>query len=357
MSKNNTTYADAGVDIEAYEKAKDKFAKIIAAANAKSPLADCVVSGLGSFGAVFDTKKAAKKLGIKNYVEVESIDSVGTKVKIAAALGQYDTIGYDIVGHSCGDILAQGATPLVFGDYIAVDKVIPKHVVEIVRSLANACQEIGLVLHFGEVAEMPGVYQPGNFDLVGSIRGVVDLDHVITGQSIKDGDVLLGIASNGLHTSGYSLVRQVLLDSNAYQLDDQVKELGDNLGSVLLKPHTNYTKPLINLFPKNIIKGIAHITGGGLPGNLIRILPQDIKATIKLGSWERLPIFNLIQKTGRIADEEMLSTFNLGIGLVIVCANSDVEQISKEFSSHNINTYTIGAVSQGERTVEFDSAL
>jgi len=289
------TYSKSGVDIDAYEQAKDEFAKIIKLTNAKSKFADCVVAGLGSFGAVFDTKKAAGRLGIKNYADVESIDSVGTKVRLASMTGDFKSIGLDMIGHSTGDILAQGAIPTVFGDYIAVPEVKPKMVVDLVSGVAKGCEESGMILHFGEVAELPGVYNKGEFDLVGSIRGMVDLDNVITGKDIASGDVLLGAASSGLHTNGFSLANKLFFEIKNYKLSDNISELGKTLGEELMIPHRNYTKSLTELFPKKLIKGIAHITGGGLPDNIVRILPAGVLASVKLGSWDVLPIF-LYQK-------------------------------------------------------------
>ena len=349
----NLTYSKSGVDIDAYERAKDEFAKIIKATNEKSQFVDCVVAGLGSFGAVFDTKKAASKLGIKNYADVESIDSVGTKVKIAALLERYDSVGLDMIGHSTGDILAQGAIPTVFGDYIAVPEVKEKMVVELVAGVAKGCEDSGMILHFGEVAELPGVYHKDKFDLVGSIRGIVDLDNVITGSDIVSGDVLIGIASSGLHTNGFSLVNKLFFEIKNYKISDNIPELGKTLGEELMIPHRNFTKPLAELFPKKIIKGIAHITGGGLPDNVIRILPEGTEAHIKLGSWETLPIFDYIQKLGQIEDKEMRRTFNMGLGMVLVSAGENVDAIKEVFEKSKIKTFEIGEMVEGERGVEF----
>ena len=349
------TYSESGVDIDAYEQAKDEFAKIIKSSNAESPYADCVVAGLGSFGAVFDTKKAAGVLGYKNYADVESIDSVGTKVKLAAMSGDFSQVGLDMIGHSTGDVLAQGAIPVVFGDYIAVPKVWPKMIVSLVESLASGCRTSGMILHFGEVAELPGVYTSGEFDLVGTIRGIVDLDNLITGQSIVPGDVLIGVASSGLHTNGFSLVNKLFFEIKKYKLSDRIADFGKTLGEELMTPHRNYTASLREIFPKKIIKGIAHITGGGLPGNIIRILPENTKARIKLGTWEILPIFNVLEKVGQIAAEEMRRTFNMGLGMVLACSPENIDTIREVFNQHQIKTFEIGEVSIGKKAVEFVS--
>src|SRR3989338_8551569 len=303
------TYSESGVDIDAYEQAKDEFAKIIKSSNAESPYADCVVAGLGSFGAVFDTKKAAGVLGYKNYADVESIDSVGTKVKLAAMSGDFSQVGLDMIGHSTGDVLAQGAIPVVFGDYIAVPKVWPKMIVSLVESLASGCRTSGMI---------------------------VDLDNLITGQSIVPGDVLIGVASSGLHTNGFSLVNKLFFEIKKYKLSDRIAEFGKTLGEELMTPHRNYTASLREIFPKKIIKGIAHITGGGLPGNVIRILPENTKARIKCGTWEILPIFNVLEKEGQIAVEEMRRTFNMGVGMVLVCSLENIEAIKAVFDNHQI---------------------
>ncbi|PIS04877.1 MAG: phosphoribosylformylglycinamidine cyclo-ligase, partial [Candidatus Buchananbacteria bacterium CG10_big_fil_rev_8_21_14_0_10_42_9] len=209
-------------------------------------------------------------------------------------------------------------------------------------------------LHFGETAELPGVYREGELDLVGTVRGVVDLDNVITGDSVIPGDVLIGVESNGLHTNGFSLARKALFDVQGYKVTDEISEIGGVLGDVLLAPHTNYLKPLKELFPQRIIHGIAHLTGGGFKNNIIRILPQSCQAKIKLNSWEILPIFKLIQNAGEIEDVEMYKTFNKGIGIVIACDSENENTINEVFTKHKMKTYRIGSVAEGNKDVLFE---
>jgi len=335
----STTYQSAGVNIDAGNEAVSRIKHIV-----KTTFDEHVLTGIGSFGSMYDIGSF-----LKNYhhpILVQSTDSVGTKVKIATMTGKHKNIGLDMVGHSCGDILAQGARPITFLDYIATDSVRPDHIAEVVRGLAEGCQESGMSLVGGEVAEMPGVYAPNEYDLVGTITGIVEKDKVITGERIAEGDILLGFASNGLHTNGYSLARKLFFEMGHYSVTSEIPEFEGTVGEELLKPHTNYTRPVLGLLDAGIdIKGIAHITGGGMLENIPRILPKSCVAEIQKGSWPVLPIFNVVQQIGGVEEREMYRTFNMGIGMVLVVHANDVGKVKmkvSEFSEFDI--YEIGRV-------------
>jgi phosphoribosylformylglycinamidine cyclo-ligase len=265
--------------------------------------------------------------GFKNPVLVSSVDGVGTKLKLAVALDSYDSVGMDIVNHSVNDILTCGAEPLFFLDYIAMGKLAPQKITAIVKGLSKACQEVGCALIGGETAEMPGLYAGEDFDLAGTIVGAVEKENIINGQSINAGDVILGLASSGLHTNGYSLARRVLGEDRA-SLNKHYPELGGSLGEALMRPHRGYLKELRPLLP--LIKGLAHITGGGFPGNVPRILPEGISARFDTGAWEIPPLFRLIQKKGGIEREEMYHVFNMGIGMVVIVSPENARRIIKK---------------------------
>jgi phosphoribosylformylglycinamidine cyclo-ligase len=328
------TYAAAGVDISAADRAK----KLIAA-QAKSTHGPEVLGGVGFFGGLFELKD------YRQPVLVSSVDGVGTKLKIAVALGKHDTVGVDLVNHCVNDILTCGAKPLFFLDYIAMGKLVPEEVAAIATGLAKACKEAGCALIGGETAEMPGLYAGEDYDLAGTIVGVVEKENIITGSGIKAGDVILGLPSSGLHTNGYSLVRKIF---GAERLNGRYPELGRTLGEELLEPHRCYYRQLKELLPQ--IKGMAHITGGGLVGNVPRVLPEKTAARFDSSSWEVPPIFSLIQKEGNVARDEMFRVFNMGIGMAIVCKAESVAQ----FRKHLPETMLIGEVvkqSGGERVV------
>jgi len=309
------TYAAAGVDIELASKAKELIRK-----HARSTLRPEVLSGVGFFGGLFEFK------GYKEPVLVSSVDGVGTKLKIATALAKHDTIGIDIVNHCVNDILTCGAEPLFFLDYIAMGKLVPEQVEAIAQGLASACREVGCALIGGETAEMPGLYAGEDYDLVGFIIGVVEKEKIVMGKTIVVGDTIIGLPSSGLHTNGYSLVRK-LFGVNQSVLHTYYPELGRTLGEELLEPHRGYYNQLKPLLP--IIKGMAHITGGGLVGNVPRILPQGAAAQFQSRAWTILPIFQLIQQRGNVDQQEMYRVFNMGIGMVVICAPEDVNQLTK----------------------------
>ena len=280
-----------------------------------------VLSGPGFFGGLFQLKEHGQQ------VLVSSVDGVGTKLKIASALDKHDTIGVDIVNHCVNDILTCGAEPLFFLDYIATGKLVPERVAAIVQGLATACREVGCALIGGETAEMPGLYSGDDYDLVGFIVGAASKDNIITGRDIADGDVIIGLPSSGLHTNGYSLVRKIFGEETK-TLETFYPELGKPLGQVLLEPHRCYyqqLKPLLSL-----IKGIAHITGGGLMGNVPRVLPGGVAARFDSKSWSVPPIFQLIQKQGDVDPDEMYRVFNMGIGMVLICSPDNAERLTGE---------------------------
>jgi phosphoribosylformylglycinamidine cyclo-ligase len=307
-------YAIAGVDIHLADKVKKFIAQ-----QARTTFRSEVI-GSEFFGSMFQLK------GYHEPVLVSSTDGVGTKLRIASLLGKNDTVGMDIVNHCVNDILCCGAEPLFFLDYIAMGKLVPEQIQAIISGIVQACREVGCSLIGGETAEMPGIYSQGNYDLVGFIVGVAEKKNILNGSSIVPDDVILGLPSSGLHTNGYSLVRKVFgIDANPSCLNKFYPELGKSLGEELLQVHRCYYPQLKPALP--LIKGIAHITGGGFVGNIPRILPEGIAAHLKKRSWDILPIFKLIQKEGDIKETEMYQVFNMGIGITIVCSPQQVAKI------------------------------
>ncbi len=306
-------YTRAGVNIDL----GDKAARLIGQ-QARSTLRPEVLSGVGFFGGLYEFK------GYRQPVLVSSTDSVGTKLKIAIALDKHDTIGIDIVNHCVNDILACGAAPLFFLDYIGIGVVVPEKVAAIGKGLAEACREVGCALIGGETAELPGVYSGDDYDLVGFVVGCVEKDGIIRGETIAEGDAIVGLPSSGLHTNGFSLVRRVLGETRQ-ELDAYQPELSRTLGEALLEPHRGYFNELKDLRPA--IKGLAHITGGGLTGNVPRILPAGLMASLDGSSWTVPPIFELVRTRGKIARDEMYRVFNMGIGMVIVTAPENAARL------------------------------
>jgi len=320
-AKGTPVYSKAGVDIAA----ADRIVKIIQKEARVTKRAE-VLTDLGFFGGLFELK------GYQEPVLVSSADGVGTKLKIACALDNHSTIGSDLVHHCVNDIFTCGAEPLFFQDYLAMAKLVPSIVESIVRGMAGALREVGCALIGGETAEMPGIYPEGEYDLVGFIVGVVERDKIIDGKGIRPGDAIIGLSSSGLHTNGYSLVRKVFnIDEDPSCLNRFYPDLGRTLGEELLEPHRCYYPMVKPLLP--LIKGMAHITGGGIPGNLPRILHKGLAAKIERGSWETPPIFPLIQKQGNIDDEEMYRVFNMGVGMMIVCSASDVDELVRRMTN------------------------
>ena len=338
-------YTDAGVNIEAGDEVVRRIKGKV-----KETHTPAVLTGIGSFGALYDLKDIFANY--KNPVLVQSIDGVGTKLIIAKMMGNYDGVGKDIVNHSCNDIVAMGARPITFLDYVAHEKLVPEVMERMVKGMADACRENGVALIGGETAEMPGTYQSGEHDIAGCITGVVEKDKIITGDAIEPGDVIYGFASNGLHTNGYSLARKVLFEKAKLEVNSVVDGMKESIGTLLLKPHVNYTNPIHGMMDQGlVIKGVAHLTGGGFD-NISRVLPDQCDAEIKKDSWSVLPIFDLIQKHGNISTEEMHKVFNMGIGMTIVVASQDQEKVESLIKSHpDFVTYKIGLVVRGSGKV------
>ena len=336
------TYSDAGVDIDAATRATERIKELAGATFNERTLSD-----IGSFGGMFDGAFP----DMVQPVLVASADGVGTKLKIAFLTGVHNTVGRDLVNHCTNDILVQGARPLFFLDYIATGKLSPDVVASIIEGVANGCRENSCVLLGGETAEMPGFYQQGEYDIAGFIVGVVDREKVIDGKRISAGDVLLALPAVGLHTNGYSLARKLFFDVAGYQPQTQVQELGMTVGAALLQPHLSYLRPLQGLLDTEKIKGLAHITGGGLVDNIPRILPEGTAVQIDKGSWPMLPIFTLMQQIGNVSESEMYRTFNMGVGMVIVCSPVDADAIASHLLDRGENCYRIGKVVEGQRDV------
>ena len=314
-SATEEAYTLAGVNIHLANEVKEFIAK-----QAQSTFRPEVFGSAGFFGSMFQLK------GYDEPVLVSSTDGVGTKLKIASLLGKNDTVGIDIVNHCVNDILCCGAEPLFFLDYIAMAKLVPQQIEAIITGMAQACKELGCSLIGGETAEMPGIYSQGSYDLVGFIVGVVEKRNIIDGSSITSGDIMLGLPSSGLHTNGYSLVRRVFgIDDDSSCLHTFYPQLGKTLGEELLVPHRCYYHELKPTLP--LIKGLAHITGGGFEGNIPRILPGGLAAHIRKSSWDVPAIFKLIQQRGNVDEAEMYRVFNMGIGMVVICANQDAPKI------------------------------
>ena len=314
-------YKSSGVDIDAGNQAVDRIKDGV-----KSTFTSNVLTGLGSFGSLYDLKPILENY--ENPVMVQSIDGVGTKTIIARKMGKFDTIGIDLLSAAANDILVMGARPLTFLDYIANDKLNPETIEEIVSGMVKACRETGVSLVGGETAEMPDTYLPGEHDLVGVITGVVEKDMIITGETIQTGDVVLGLPSNGLHTNGYSFARKLFFEIGGYDVNDTIPELKKSVGLTLLEPHINYTNHVFAALDTGInVKGIAHITGGGLVENIPRILPDDCGVEIQKGSWPGLPVFDVMQSIGDIDEDEMYRAFNMGIGMVFIVSPNNVASV------------------------------
>jgi phosphoribosylformylglycinamidine cyclo-ligase len=309
------TYAAAGVDINLKSKVIAKIGKY-----ARATLGPEVLSGIGFFGGLFELK------GYKNPVLVSSVDSLGTKNKIGLALGKLDTIGIDIVNHCVNDILTCGATPIFFLDYIGIGKVVPDRIEDIGKGLALACKDVGCALIGGETAELRDVYHGDDFDLAGIIIGVVEKDKIMMGKGIEVGDAVIALPSSGLHTNGYTLARKIFRETAA-DLNKYYQELGGTVGEALLKTHVCYYKQLKPLLKD--IKGLAHITGAGIVGNLPRPLPRGLGARLDSEKWEVPPVFKLLQDKGNIDIEEMYRVFNMGIGMAVICASENVNKLTK----------------------------
>lgn len=333
MAKKTYTYKDSGVDIEAGENLVDSIKDVVKETHNAN-----VLSNIGGFGGLF----SASFSEMKEPVLVSSVDGVGTKLIVAFKTGKYDTVGQDLVNHCVNDIAVCGAVPLFFLDYFSTGKLEQDVGYDVIKGFAKACKENGVALIGGETAEMPDIYDAGEFDLAGTIVGVVDKKELITGEHIEKGDLLIGFKSSGLHTNGYSLARNVLF--RKYDVDDIPEGLDQSVGHELLKVHKSYL-PFIRTMKKiEGVHGFSHITGGGIVGNTNRILPEGCTLNIDWNSWERPEIFKLIQKTGNVPEDDMRATFNLGIGLIAVVSAASAEHVKKECSLMGEETIVIGDV-------------
>lgn len=339
-------YKSAGVDIEAGNEAVRRIKQAV-----ESTFSPNVLTGIGSFGAMYDLLPLMKQY--RHPVLVQSIDGVGTKMMVAKMMQKFDTIGMDLVSATTNDIIVLGAKPLTLLDYIANDKLKPAIVEQIVLGMVTACRENDISLVGGETAEMPGTYLPGEHDLVGIITGVVEKDEAILGKDIKAGDVLVAFPSSGLHTNGYSLARKLFFTIGGYDVTSTLPELSQTVGEALLAPHINYTQPVLHMLNQKInIKGMAHITGGGVLENIPRILPANCAVEIKKSACPVLPIFQVLRQLGKLEDHEIYRTFNMGIGLVMIVSADQVSKMRealKKFPAFPL--YEIGQVVTGKREV------
>ncbi|MCC3144588.1 phosphoribosylformylglycinamidine cyclo-ligase [Halanaerobium sp. Z-7514] len=334
-------YKESGVDIDAGKKAVDLMKKDVESTHGPE-----VLSSLGGFGGLF-------QLDLSEYREavlVSGTDGVGTKLKLAFKLDKHDSIGIDLVAMSVNDILAQGAKPLFFLDYLATGKLEPEKTAQIVRGIAAGCKEAGASLIGGETAEMAGFYQEGEYDLAGFAVGIVEKSKIITGEKIKAGNLIIGLASNGLHSNGFTLARAALFDKADYDYQAKLPGLENNLGEEMLKPTRIYVKPVLSILKDyhSSVNGIAHITGGGLVENIIRILPEDLAAAIDLSKWDKANIFEIIQEAGKIEDLEMLKTFNMGIGMVLIIEPRQKKEIMAKLKAKGESPYLIGEIEKAK---------
>ncbi len=329
-----TSYKDAGVDVSKKEKAIEEIKKSVRDTFTEDVLGTATTF---KFGGTISLKRFME---YKEPVLVLSTDGVGTKMMIAEMMDKFDTVGVDILNHSINDILTSGGKALFFLDYFASAKLDVNVLKEIVAGIAKECKRHGIVLAGGETAEMPGVYLEGRYELTGTIGGVVEKDKIIDGSRIREGNFLIGLPSTGLHTNGYSLARKIFFEDNDYSVDDNAEELGCTIGEALLATHKEYATEVMPLIEKKLVNGIAHITGGGFPGNIPRIMPKGLGARIKLGSWKVLPIFRLIQKLGKVEEEEMMRAFNMGIGLVLAVDREKKDEAMRMLKG----AYEIGTV-------------
>ncbi len=338
-------YKSAGVDIEAGNEAVRRIKRDV-----ESTFSPQVLTGLGSFGAMYDLSEIAANY--RQPVLVQSIDGVGTKMMVARMMQKFDTIGADLVSATANDIVVLGATPLTLLDYIANDQLKPDVVEQIVAGMAQACRENNISLVGGETAEMPGTYLPGEHDLVGVITGVVEKDAAILGHEIEPGDLVVAFPSSGLHTNGYSLARKLLFDAGGLNVDSRLPELTQSVGETLLTPHINYTRPVLDMLAYGVhIKGMAHITGGGVLENIPRILPAHCAVEIKKSACPTLPIFKVLCQLGKLADAEAYRTFNMGIGMVMIVPPGTLAAMSRALGTDEFPLYEIGKVVSGKQEV------
>jgi phosphoribosylformylglycinamidine cyclo-ligase len=343
--KKSITYADAGVDISSGDRSKQRIKML-----ARKTFNRQVLSEIGGFGGLFalDLEK------FPNPVLVSSADGVGTKLKVAFDLGIHHTVGQDLVNHCVNDIAVQGATPLFFLDYLASGAIDGDIIEKVMQGISDACRANGCALIGGETAQMPGFYSDGEYDLAGTIIGAVNRDQIITGEHIEAGDVLIGLPSNGLHTNGYSLARKLLFEVAKYGPEQYVNELKDKTGAALMRVHRSYLSIIKKLAGAEVVRGMAHITGGGITENLPRILPKGLGAMVDLASWQPPPLFEHLQHLGNVTQDEMMRTFNMGIGLICVVPAEKVKKAKAVLNRANERHCIIGRVTRGERKVSYN---
>jgi len=337
-------YKSSGVDIDAGNETVRRIKGL-----ARATFTPGVLSEIGSFGGLFSLGSAWR-----DPVLVSSADGVGTKLKIAFMTGRHDTIGVDLVNHCVNDILVQGAVPLFFLDYLATGRLSPDVAEQIVKGLARGCQDNGCALLGGETAEMPGFYAEGEYDVAGFIVGAVEREHLITGRAISAGDILLGLSSSGLHTNGYSLARHIVLDGLKLSVDSHVPDLGETVGEALLRPHRAYLPVIKPLLGTGLVKGMAHITGGGITDNLPRVLPEGTAARVDRRSWRTPPLFRWLGESGSVPEMDLRRSLNMGIGLILVVAATDVTAVQTALlNAGEANSMVIGAIEAGAGEVRY----
>jgi len=343
-------YKSSGVDVDAGNEVVQQVKRL-----AQSTFTPGVLSGIGSFGGLFQPDLSE----VDGPVLVASADGVGTKLKIGFLTGRHDTVGADLVNHCVNDILVQGARPLFFLDYLATGRLSVDVSTAVIGGVAAGCRDNGCALLGGETAEMPGFYADGEYDLAGFIVGIVGRSNLIDGHQIEPGDLLVGLPSSGLHTNGFSLARRIMFDVAGLSVDSAVDdvETGATVGDVLLRPHRSYLRPLSPLLGgegPRLIKGLIHVTGGGLTDNVPRVLPEGTAARIDLGAWVVPPVFRFLESAGQVSNDDMLRTFNMGIGMVVVCARGAADEVQQRLSqAGEANSLVIGQITKGDRTVEY----
>jgi phosphoribosylformylglycinamidine cyclo-ligase len=334
-------YSDAGVDISVADEAKRRIA-----AMARKTFGRGVLAPIGGFGSLFHLDRKRWR----DPVLAASADGVGTKLKIASAMGVHSSVGADIVNHCVNDILTQGAEPLFFLDYIAMGKLDPRVIEQLIEGMSRAAKKAGCSLIGGETAEMPDLYAPGEYDLAGFIVGAVERDKLLDPRRVRPGDLLLALPSSGLHTNGYSLARKLIFEVAKLGPDTYVAEVGNKIGAELLKPHRCYWPLVKNILARGWVSSMAHITGGGITGNLPRALPHDVRATVELGSWPVLPIFKYLAQLGGMERDELLQTFNLGVGMILIVPAKHISAVEAELRRRREKFYVIGRIDRPART-------
>jgi phosphoribosylformylglycinamidine cyclo-ligase len=344
LKTTSITYADSGVDINRADRAKQRIKYL-----ANRTFTKGVVGDIGGFGGLF----AIDKKLFRQPVLVSSVDGVGTKLKVAFMMKLHHTVGADLVNHCVNDIAVQGATPLFFMDYLATGVLDPDVAEKIVEGIADACRHNGCALIGGETAEMPGFYPEGEYDLAGFIVGIVDKSKIITGDEVEVGDVLVGLPSNGLHTNGYSLARKLFFEVAKYTPDTFVNEIKGKAGAELMKTHKSYWPVLRKLIKAGLVHAMAHITGGGITDNLPRVLPRGTAAVVEMGTWPILPVFSHMQTIGNVPQEDMMRTFNMGIGMVLVVPAEKFKRVQKMIEASGEKCYLMGRIVKGDRKVSY----